>query len=149
MKILLVCSSGGHLAQLHRLRPWWEQHERSWVTFDDPQTRSLLAGETVIPAYTPTTRNIPNAIRNLRLAVRVIRTQRPDVVISDGAGVAFPFFLVGQALGAATVYLEVYDRISRPTLTGKLCYPFTELFLLQWQEQLASYPRGRVIGCLL
>ena len=33
MKVMLVCSSGGHLAQLHRLRPWWEQHDRMWVTF--------------------------------------------------------------------------------------------------------------------
>jgi beta-1,4-N-acetylglucosaminyltransferase len=149
MKILLVCSSGGHLAQLYRLRPWWQEHERTWVTFQDPQAESLLAGEAVIPAYAPTTRNIPNAIRNLRLAIGVIRAQRPDVLISDGAGVAFPFFLVGRALRVRTVYLEVYDRISRPTLTGKLCYPLAELFLLQWPEQAVSYPRGQVIGCLL
>ena len=149
MKILFVCSSGGHLAQLYRLRPWWQGHQRAWVTFNDPQSRSLLTGETVIHAHSPTTRNIPNAVRNLRLAFRVLRDQRPDVVLSDGAGVAFPFFLAAQALGSATVYLEVYDRISRPTLTGKLCYPFTELFLLQWPEQAASYPRGRVVGCLL
>ena len=69
--------------------------------------------------------------------------------MSDGAGVAFPFFLVGRALGVPTVYLEVYDRISRPTLTGRLCYPLAGLFLLQWPEQSASYPRGEVIGSLL
>jgi beta-1,4-N-acetylglucosaminyltransferase len=148
MRILLVCSSGGHLAQLYQLRAWWQQHERSWVTFADPQTESLLAGETVVPAYAPTTRNVPNAIRNLRLAGSVIRAQRPDVVISDGAGVAFPFFLVARALGVRTVYLEVYDRISRPTVTGKLCYPLADLFLLQWPEQARNYPRGEVIGCL-
>lgn len=51
-------------------------------------------------------------------------------------------------LRVRTVYLEVYDRISRSTLTGRLCYPLTDLFL-QWLEQAASYPRGTVIGCLL
>jgi UDP-N-acetylglucosamine:LPS N-acetylglucosamine transferase len=149
VKILLVCSSGGHLAQLYRLRPWWQQHERSWVTFAGPQADSLLTGETVVPAFAPTTRNIPNALRNLRLALSVIRAERPDVLVSNGAGVAFPFFLIGRALRVRTVYLEVYDRISRPTLTGKLCYPFTELFLLQWPDQGLSYPRGKVIGRLL
>lgn len=149
MKILLVCSSGGHLAQLYRLRPWWEQHERTWVTFADPQSTSLLHGERLIAAYSPTTRNVPNAIRNLLLARRVIRAERPDVVISDGAGVAFPFFVIAKAAGVKTVYLEVYDRITRPTVTGKLCYPITDLFLLQWPEQVRSYPRGHVIGCLL
>ena len=51
-----------------------------------------------------------------------------------------------RLLGVRTVYLEVYDRISRPTLTGRLCYPLAELFLLQWPEQAVSYPRGKVIG---
>jgi UDP-N-acetylglucosamine:LPS N-acetylglucosamine transferase len=149
MKVLFVCSSGGHLAQLYRLRPWWERHERTWVTFGHPQAESLLAGERLITAFAPTTRNIPNALRNLRLAIAVIRAERPDVVISDGAGVAFPFFVVARLLRVRTVYLEVYDRISRPTMTGRLCYPLASLFLLQWPEQAASYPRGRVIGCLL
>jgi len=149
MKILFVCSSGGHLAQLYRLRPWWEGQERAWVTFDDPQSRSLLQGERVTPAFAPTTRNVPNAIRNLGLAVRILRAERPDAVISDGAGVAFPFFLIARSFGVRTAYLEVYDRITRPTMTGRLCYPITNLFLLQWPEQARHYPRGQVIGCLL
>ncbi len=149
MKVMLVCSSGGHLAQLYRLRPWWQQHERIWVTFADAHAESLLAGERVLPAFFPTTRNVPNALRNLRMAIAAVRAERPDVLVSDGAGIAFPFFLVGRALGVHTVYLEVYDRISRPTVTGKLCYPLAELFLLQWPEQAAIYPRGQVVGCLL
>ncbi len=149
MKAMLVCSSGGHLAQLYRLESWWRRHDRIWVTFPGAHADSLLAGEQVVPAFAPTTRNIPNALRNLRLAARLIRAERPDVLVSDGAGVAFPFFVIGRLLGVRTVYLEVYDRISRPTLTGRLCYPLSELFLLQWPEQSASYPRGKVIGCLL
>lgn len=149
MKVMLVCSSGGHLAQLHSLRPWWQQHDRTWVTFAGAQADSLLDGESVVPAYSPTTRNIPNALRNLRLAIRLLRRERPDVIVSDGAGVAVPFFFVGRVLGIPTAYLEVYDRISRSTMTGRLCYPVTDLFLLQWPEQAASYPRGEVIGCLL
>jgi len=149
MKIMLVCSSGGHLAQLFRLRPWWQKHERSWVTFPGAQAESLLRGETVVSAFAPTTRNIPNALRNLRLALSLIRAERPDVIVSDGAGVAVPFFLVARAFRVRTVYLEVYDRISRPTMTGRLCYPLADAFLLQWPEQVSLYPRGEVIGCLI
>ncbi|HXP20738.1 MAG TPA: PssD/Cps14F family polysaccharide biosynthesis glycosyltransferase [Streptosporangiaceae bacterium] len=149
MKAMLVCSAGGHLAQLYQLEPWWRRHDRIWVTFAGAHAESLLAGERVVPAFAPTTRNIPNALRNLGLAIRLIRAERPDVLVSDGAGVAFPFFLIGRMLGVRTVYVEVYDRITRPTMTGRLCYPLSELFLLQWPEQAASYPRGQVIGCLL
>ena len=147
-RVLLVCSGGGHLAQLHRLAPWWEAGERRWVTFDQPDVRSLLAGEDVVWAYAPTTRNAKNLVRNAYLAWREVRRYRPDVVVSDGAGVALPFFVVARLRKVATVYLEVYDRIDSATLTGKLCRPFSDLFLLQWDEQRRAYPHGTVIGRL-
>ena len=144
-----MCSSGGHLAQLHRLRPWWSRHERVWVTFDTPDALALLADEPVVWAHHPTTRNLPNAIRNLGLALRVLRRERPDVVVSDGAGVAFPFFLAAKLVRAKTVYIEVYDRIDSRTLTGRLCAPITDLFCVQWEEQRRLYPRAKLIGTLL
>lgn len=146
MRILCVSSNGGHLDQLVRLRPWWEEHERTWVSFDTDDVRSRLAGEDVILGHHPTTRNVPVLARNTWLAWRVLRDRRPDVVISAGAGIALPFFVFARALGIATVYLEVYDRISMPTLTARLCAPFTDAFLLQWAEQLDLYPYGRVVG---
>jgi beta-1,4-N-acetylglucosaminyltransferase len=148
-KAMLVCSSGGHLLQLHRLKPWWERLECVWVTFDKPDSRSLLLGEEVAWAYHPTTRNAVNLVRNLSLAWRLLRRHRPDVVVSTGAAVAFPFFVVARLLRIKTVYVEVYDRIDVPTLTGRLCYPLASRFLLQWEAQKRFYSRGEVIGRLL
>lgn len=145
-KVVLVCSSGGHLAQLYQLQPWWEQRERLWVTFEKADAVSLLRSERVEWAHHPTTRNLHKLLQNCRLSWKVLRQHRPDVIVSSGAAVAFPFFVVARLLGIATVYLEVYDRISSPTLTGKLCYPLSDLFLLQWEEQQRFYPRGLVIG---
>lgn len=147
-RVLLVGSSGGHLAQLVRMRAWWEQHERMWVTFDKPDARSALAAETVVWAHQPTTRNLKNLIRNFFLARRVLRDFEPDVVVSNGAGVAVPFFVLARRRKIATVYMEVYDRIDSRTLTGRLCTPFTDLFLLQWPEQRDLYPKGVYVGPL-
>ena len=149
MKAVLVCSSGGHLAQLHRLQPWWSAHERIWVTFATADATSLLADEETVWAAHPTTRNLPNALRNLRLAWRVLRSKRPDVVVSDGAGVAVPFFLIAKVLGISTVYLEVVDRIDTRTLTGRLVYPIADVFCVQWPEQVRLYPRAVEVGALL
>jgi UDP-N-acetylglucosamine:LPS N-acetylglucosamine transferase len=80
--------------------------------------------------------------------MRVVDRYRPDVVVSTGAAVAFPFFLAARRNGATTVYVEVYDRIDSPTVTGRLCYPISDLFLLQWPEQRRFYPRGQLIGPL-
>jgi len=149
LRLMLIGSAGGHLIQLYRLRPWWEKHERVWVTFRKTDSLTLLADEEVIWAHHPTTRNLPNLFRNLRLAFQAVRRHRPDVVVSCGAGVAFPFFLAAWRHGARRVYFEVYDRIDSPTLTGRLCYPLSDLFLLQWEEQRRFYPKGKVIGQLL
>ncbi len=147
-RVLFVCSSGGHLSQLLQLRPWWVHHERKWVTFDLPDAHSKLEDETVINAHFPTTRNLINMARNTPLAHRVMNEWRPDVVISNGAGVAFPFFMVAKALAIPTVYLEVYDRIDSKTLTGKLCQPLSSLFLVQWPEQQSIYAGSSLIGPL-
>jgi len=146
---LLVGSAGGHLAQLMRLEPWWEGCDRTWVTFDKPDAQSLLAGESVIWAFHPTTRNIPNLVRNFWLALRHVRRLRPDIVVSTGAAVAVPFFVVARLLRIPTVYVEVFDRIDSPTLSGRLCRPIATRFCVQWPEQQALYRGSIVIGPLL
>ncbi|HWM00874.1 MAG TPA: hypothetical protein VNP92_00905 [Actinophytocola sp.] len=146
MRVLMVGSSGGHLTQLIALRPWWEQHERTWVTFETLDATSKLAGEDVVWAHHPTTRNLKNLARNTALAWRTMRSFRPDVVVSTGAGVAVPFFWMRRPFGAASVYLEVFDRIDSRTLTGRLCRPFSDLFLVQWPEQQRLYPASRLVG---
>lgn len=148
-RVLLVGSSGGHLTQLLALRPWWGPLERTWVTFGTLDARTLLDGERVHWAYHPTTRNAANLMRNAVLALRVVRGERPHVVVSTGAGVALPFFVVARLLGIPTAYIEVYDRIDSRTLTARLCRPFTSLFCVQWEEQRALYPDAQVIGLLL
>ena len=146
---MLVGSAGGHLAQLLTLRSWWSTRERVWVTFPIADARSHLVDEQVVWAHFPTTRNARNLIRNFFLALRVIPKHRPDVVVSTGAGVALPFFLVARLRRIPTVYVEVVDRMDTPTLSGRLCGPFTTLFCVQWEEQLRIYPKAQLIGQLL
>ena len=97
----------------------------------------------------PTNRNIPNLIRNTRLALRVLRRERPTHLLSTGAAVAVPFFYVGRLKGARLIYIEVFDRIDTPTLTGRIVRPITQHFMVQWAEQLRLYPGAELLGPLL
>jgi len=148
-RVLLVASSGGHLTQLVALSPWWSRYPRAWVTFDDVHAASLLEGEDVTYAFGPTSRNIPNLLRNSVLAIQTLWRERPTVIVSTGAGVAVPFLVLGWLLRVPTAFIEVYDRIEMPTLTGRLVRPFATRILVQWPEQLASYPQAVMIGPLL
>ena len=103
LKICLVGSSGGHLTHLYMLKPFWKDKNRFWVTFDKEDARSLLKDEKVYPCYFPTNRNIKNLIRNTFLAIRVLKKEKPDLIISSGAAVAVPFFYLGKLFGTKTI----------------------------------------------
>ncbi|MGX7151513.1 PssD/Cps14F family polysaccharide biosynthesis glycosyltransferase [Enterococcus sulfureus] len=146
MKICLVGSSGGHLTHLYLLKDFWEEYDRFWVTFDKDDANSVLEYEKKYYCYFPTNRNIKNLFKNTMLAIKVLKKEKPDLIISSGAAVAVPFFYIGKLFGAKTVYLEVFDRIDSPTLTGKLVKPVTDKFLVQWEELEKIYKNSKNIG---
>ena len=148
MKICLVGSSGGHFAHLNMLKPFWSEYDRFWVTFDKEDARSILKDEQVYACHYPTNRNLKNLLKNTFLALKVLKKEKPDVIISSGAAVAVPFFYIGKILGAKTVYIEVFDRIDKPTLTGKLVYPVTDKFIVQWEELKKVYPKAINLGSI-
>ena len=104
MKVCLVCSSGGHLQELLSIEKVWGEHNYLWVTFDSPDARNLLENKKKYQAFDPTNRNIINLVRNFFLALKVLRRERPDVIISTGAGISPPFLLCGVFFGIKTIY---------------------------------------------
>lgn len=146
MKVLLVASSGGHLAPLVWMKPWWSAHERRWVTFDTADARGWLAGEDVVWAFHPTNRHLGNLARNTRLARRALHEFRPRLVVSTGAALAVPFFAFSRWYGAKTVFIEAYDRVDGPSLTGRLVRPLADRIVLQHEVQRTFYPTGVVLG---
>ena len=148
LKICLVGSSGGHLTHLYMLKPFWSDKDRFWVTFDKEDARSILQGEKMYPCYFPTNRNLWNLLRNTVLAIKVLHKEKPDLIISSGAAVAVPFFWLGKLRGAKLIYIEVFDRIDKPTLTGKLVYPITDKFIVEWDEMKKVYPKSVNLGSI-
>ena len=146
MKICLVGSSGGHLTHLYLLKPFWENQDRFWVTFEKEDAVSTLQGEKMYPCYYPTNRNLINLVKNTFLAYKVLKREKPDLIISSGAAVAVPFFYLGKLFGSKTVYIEVFDRIEKSTLTGRLVYPITDKFIVQWDEMKKVYPKAINLG---
>ena len=148
LKVCLVGSSGGHLTHLYMLKPFWKNKKRFWVTFDKKDAQSILKDEKKYFCYYPTNRNVINLIKNTFLAIKVLKKEKPDLIISSGAAVAVPFFYIGKLMGAKTVYIEVFDRIDKSTLTGKLVYPVTDKFIVQWEEMKKVYPKSINLGSI-
>jgi UDP-N-acetylglucosamine transferase subunit ALG13 len=147
MSDLLVASGGGHLAQLSRLadRLPNPSEKRTWVTFDTPQSRSLLAGEDV--RYIPYTgsRAYMKTLRNSWTAHSMMRTGRYRRVISTGAAPALSFLPVALLHGAEPIYIESAARSDGPSLTGRLLSRIAGVRLFTQYEQWADQ-RWRYAG---
>lgn len=147
--LCLVCSAGGHFMQLHSLGGIWRNGPRLWVTLPAADTQTLLKDEQVRWAFGPTNRNLVNFLRNLALAISVLRQFRPRAVLSTGAGVGVPFVWVARLLGIRTIFIEDMTRVTGLSLTGKLVYFVADQFLVQWPELAGRYPRARYQGRFL
>lgn len=132
-----------------RLKPWWSKYDHFWVTFPGSDSESLLEGEKVFYGYYPETRHIWHAFRHLLLAWKILRKERPTLLISCGAGIAPPFFLIGKLLGIKTVFIEVFDLVKKPSLTGKIVEPFVSHLLVQHEKQKQFYRHAVYKGAIL
>jgi len=130
------------------LRPAWGDLDRFWVTLEGPDVEHLLAGEQVVRAHGPTNRSLSNLLRNLRLAWRVVGEERPDVVLSTGAGVAVPFFVVAKLRRRRAVYVESLTRSESLSLSARMLYPFADEFFVQWPAAV-KLKRARYVGSIL
>jgi beta-1,4-N-acetylglucosaminyltransferase len=141
LKIVIVSSVGGHLTEVMQLAPIFHDHEVVLVVNDAAE----------LPAF-PFARvyQIAHAERDLRVVVnfaeaaRILLHERPDVVVSAGAGPAVPFAIVARWLfGCRVIYVESAAAIRKPTLTGRLMYKIAHDFFYQWPGLERFFPRGR------
>lgn len=148
-KIGIITSRGGHLFQVNQLREWWQKYPRFWVTAKGADSDYFLKKEKVYYGYFPEQKNLVNAIRNTFLAIKIIIIERPDFLFSGGAGIAPPFFLIGKIFGCKLIYLEPYDFIKFPTLSGKMINNFSDLFLVQHPCQKKFFKKAKYWGSTL
>lgn len=147
-RILLVASPGGHLLQMLALEPAWRDLDRVWATLPAADVEHLLAEENVVLCHGPTARNLKNAVRNLLLAWRTVRREKPDVILSTGAALAVPFFIVGRLTRRRLIYVESLTRVKGLALSGRLVYPLTDGFFVQWPET-TTRARAKYVGSVL
>ncbi len=87
-------------------------------------------------------------LRALWATMRIFRREDPAAVVSTGAGIAIPAFLLARLGGRRTLFIETFARIRRPSMSGKVCYRLADRFLVQHEALLAFYPRARFLGAL-
>jgi UDP-N-acetylglucosamine:LPS N-acetylglucosamine transferase len=146
MKICIVCSHGGHLTEALEMMAAFDGHETFFVTYDSVRTRELE--RVYLLPYIGL--NPIKMLACLPKMWRVLWRERPDILFSTGSEIAIPVFYLAKLLRIKTIYVETCSRVHMPTGTGRMVYPISDLFLVQWKELLSVYgPKAQYRGGLL
>ncbi len=157
LKLCLAASGGGHVRQLLDLEPIWQGTDCFFVTEDTALGRSLAETNRVhfvdhfalgqAKLGSPL-KMIRGAIGNLWQSLRVIRRERPDVVISTGAGAVFWAVLAARIMGAKFVLIESFARFDRPSAFARIAKPFAHHMIVQSPKLKERWPDAHVFDPL-
>jgi predicted nucleotidyltransferase len=148
-RAVVVSSGGGHLAEA-LLAIEGVPLRATIATLRLPHTAASLKGLAwktyyLVDPHGNFFKYLLNTLQSLLLILR----DRPELIISTGAGMVIPTCLIGKLLGAKLVFIETAARVHTPSRTGRLLYRFSDLFMVQWEPLLEHYPEARYGGVLL
>lgn len=136
MKILAVASGGGHWIELLRLLPAFQDGE---VIFASTKKcyEETVEGFQFYP--------IPDTNRNKKLfsmyaflkIFSVIKTVKPNVIISTGALPGLMSLFIGRIYGMKTIWIDSIANVEELSFSGKVASKFADRTYTQWPD-LAS-----------
>ena len=146
-KICFVASSGGHLEEISRLKRVEAQGEAFLVTEkSDFEVKNFCEKKYYVSQINRRELLfLPKFIWLFIRALILLHKEKPDVIVTTGALIAYPFCMVGKRMGIKVVYIESFARVEEASLTGKLLYKHADLFIVQWEDMLKTYPNA-VLG---
>jgi beta-1,4-N-acetylglucosaminyltransferase len=127
------------------LRSAYQKYEHFYVLNEPIELSQDMRGRTYF---------IRHAERDLLLLVnlweawRILRQENPDLILSNGPGTLVPFALVAKILRIPTLFIEEMNRVTRPSLTGRIMYHLADRFFYQWKGLRHYFPKATYGGPL-
>lgn len=153
-KVMFIASTGGHLNELLQLEPLFKNYDYYIVTEKTASNLNLkkkfgkkisyVIYGTKDHKFTYIFKLFINCWIELFTYIKV----RPKYIVSTGAHVAGPMCLIGKIFGSKIIFIETFANSQTKTITGKLLYKFTDLFIVQWESMLELYPKAKFYGSL-
>lgn len=130
---------GGHLVEVLQLKNVYKKYNYFYLTFYKKGLVDEIKGEKIYFVENPG-RNIIKLLKNILQTFFVLKKEKPDIIISTGAGSAVPSIIIGKLLfNTKIIFIESFARINTKSLSGIISYPFADLFLVQWRNMLKLY----------
>ena len=148
-KICFACSAGGHLHELQLATKDIDCSNSYWIMYRSPHVKKFLKGKRHHYVLNTSPTNKITWIVNALQSLVFLLWERPDVIISTGAGVAFPTIWLGKKFfGCKVIFIASAADVTQPARTPYRAYPLSDLFLVQWPEMVNIFPKAKYIGTL-
>lgn len=139
MKICIPSSAGGHLIEILRIKEAFENYERFFITFWREGVIDEIKDEKYYLISDPE-RNPIKFIKCFFQTLIILLKEKPNIIISTGAGIAVPAIFLGKYFfRSKIIFIESFTRINKPSLVGKIVYPVSDFFFVQWKDLLKKY----------
>lgn len=151
-KVLFISSTGGHLSEMLQLKDMFNRYDYKIITEKTKSNLKLkkyygnrisyLVYGTKDHMLSYPFKLIYNCFKSLYLYLKI----HPDYIITTGAHTAGPMCLIAKIFGSRVIYIETFANINTKTITGKLLYPVSDKFIVQWDSMKKLYPNSIVGG---
>lgn len=141
-KICFISSSGGHLEQIKQLKMVADKYEHYYVLPKNKSTIEFKEKKYLVGDFYRKNR-VQFVFRFVYTAIQqliVFLKERPDVVITTGAGVVIPTCLYAHFFGKKVIYIESFARMKSLNKTAQLLSKYSDMFIVQWEELLKIVP---------
>jgi beta-1,4-N-acetylglucosaminyltransferase len=147
MKLLIACNPGGHFTEMIFLKEAFEGHDTVFLTYENSTTQTA-------PYKMYTIKRIDtNFLAMLHSFLRIfiiLKIERPDIIISSGAEIAIPVFIIGKLMRIKMVYIESWCRVKTKSGAGRIAYYLADVFLVQWPGLVKLYgKKARYEGAVI
>lgn len=148
MKIGFVASSGGHWEEIMCLKEIADEYESFYITENGGQALDSNKKDIyVFPQINRYERKFfIHFFKLFANAHKILKKEKPDLIITTGALISFPFCILVKVRGGKLIYIESFARINNGSLMGRIAYYFADLFLVQWESLLDVYPNAKYVG---
>jgi UDP-N-acetylglucosamine transferase subunit ALG13 len=139
------------------LEPVWSQHDYFFLTEDTALSRSIGEKHRVlfVPHFALGQARLGSplkmaaaAVRNFFASATIMLRERPQILISTGAGAVFFSVVWARLIGAKVVVVESFARFDKPSVFGRLSAPLAHRKVVQSQALAAYWPDAPVFDPL-
>ena len=148
IKICYTASDGGHTHELMQLKELRSKYPGIFITESKNVKNEFDAIYTLPLVNRKSLRFLLRFIQSFFTIRRILAKEKPTHIISFGAMCTVPVCIIGKLMNIQVIYVESYTRLKDLSLSGKIIYPFADLFVVQWKQLVSKYPKAVYGGAL-